>query len=314
MPQRVGRMTRIRTPIFSSTHSAYQQTLKRAARDALREDLGTGDLTSAALKLKGKRGEAILLAKADGVLAGADAFAACFKSLDSRVKLKWNCRDGNRVISGMTVVTVTGDAAAILSAERSALNFIGHLSGIATATAKMVALIPDGGTRLLDTRKTMPGLRLLEKRATVLGGAVNHRFGLYNALMLKDNHIAAMGGLEKALPLASRARGKRHLICETANLDQVRLALGLGATWLLLDNFELPDLGLAVRCIRDWENENSRAIVIEASGGITPANIAAVAGLGVDFISSGYITHSAPSLDFSLEWNGPPARSRKRPS
>lgn len=305
-------MTRIKTPIFSATRSAYQQALKRAVRDALREDLGTGDVTSAALKLKGKRGEAILLAKEDGVLAGADVFAACFKSLDPKVKLKWYCRDGDRVMSGKTVATITGDATAILSAERSALNFISHLSGIATATAKMVALIPAGGTRLLDTRKTTPGLRLLEKRATVLGGAVNHRIGLYDALMLKDNHIASIGSLEKALPLTLRARGKRHLICETTNLDQVRLALNHDVTWLLLDNFELRDLGLAVRYIRDWENENRRTIVIEASGGITPANIAAVAGLGVDFISSGYITHSAPSLDFSLEWNGPPAQSKKR--
>lgn len=304
-------MTRIKTPIFKTTSSAYQRALKRAVRDALREDLGTGDVTSAALKLKGKHGEAILLAKADGVLAGADVFTACFKSLDPRVKLKWNCRDGERVVPGMTVVTVTGDAAAILSAERSALNFISHLSGIATATAQMVALIPVGETRLLDTRKTTPGLRLLEKRATTLGGAVNHRIGLYDALMLKDNHIASIGSLENALPLALRARGRRHLICETTNWDQVRLALNQGATWLLLDNFELRDLGMAVRYVRNWEKENRRTIVLEASGGITPVNIAAVAGLGVDFISSGHITHSATSIDFSLEWNGPPARSKK---
>lgn len=314
MPQRVGRMTRIKTPIFSATRSAYQRALKRAVRDALREDLGSGDITTAALKLKGKRGEVILLAKEDGVLAGADVFAACFKSLDPKVKLKWYCRDGDRAIARMTVVTVTGDAAAILSAERSALNFISHMSGIATATAKMVALIPAGRTRLLDTRKTTPGLRLLEKRATVLGGAVNHRIGLYDALMLKDNHIAAIGSLEKALPMAMRARGSKHLICETTNMDQARLALSHGATWLLLDNFELRDLGLAIRFIRDWEKANRREIVIEVSGGIAPANIAAVAGHGVDFISSGYITHSAPSLDFSLEWNGPPARSKNRPT
>jgi nicotinate-nucleotide pyrophosphorylase (carboxylating) len=312
MPHRQALMTDVKVPIFSTTQSAYQKAMTRAVRDALREDLGTGDLTTAALKLKGKRGEALLLAKADGVLAGADVFAACFKSLDPRAKLKWSCRDGDAVTAKMAIVTVSGDAAAILSAERSALNFISHLSGIATATAKMVALIPPGGARLLDTRKTTPGLRLLEKRATVLGGAVNHRIGLYDALMLKDNHIAAMGDLEQALPLALRARGKRHLICETTNLDQVRLALNQGATWLLLDNFELRDLGLAVHHIREWENSHGREIIIEASGGITPGNIAAVAGVGVDFISSGHITHSATSLDFSLEWVGPPARAKKR--
>lgn len=305
-------MTRIKTPIFRATHSAYQRALKRVVRDALREDLGSGDVTTAALKLKGKHGEAILLAKEDGVLAGADVFAACFKSLDPRVKLKWNSRDGASVRAGMTVATVIGDAAAILSAERSALNILSHLSGIATATANMVALIPSGGTRLLDTRKTTPGLRLLEKRATTLGGAVNHRIGLYDALMLKDNHIASIGSLERALPLATRARGKKQLICETTNLDQVRLALNHGVTWLLLDNFELPELELAVGHIRGWEESNGREVVIEASGGITPSNIAAVASLGVDFISSGHITHSATSIDFSLEWSGPPARSKKR--
>jgi nicotinate-nucleotide pyrophosphorylase (carboxylating) len=307
-------MTQSQKPIFAVSQAVYQKALKRAVQDALREDLGTGDITTAALGLKGKRGEATLLAKESGVLAGADAFESCFKALDPRIKLTWNCEDGEAVHAKMTVVTVTGDAAAILSAERSALNFVTHLSGIASVTSRMVALIPDGATRLLDTRKTTPGLRLLEKHATALGGAVNHRIGLYDALMLKDNHIASIGSMEKAIPLALRARGQRRLICETSNMEQIRVALSHGVTWLLLDNFGLRELGLAVRHIRNWEKENSRDIIIEASGGITPSNIAAVAGLGVDFISSGHITHSATSIDFSLEWNGPPAQSRRRTS
>lgn len=307
-------MTKSAEPIFSVSQATYQRALKQAVQIALEEDLGTGDITVNALGLKGKRGEASLLAKENGVLAGADAFAECFKMLDPRVKLTWNAQDGDAVRAKSTVVSITGDAAAILSAERSALNFVTHLSGIATVTEKMVSLIPDGSTRLLDTRKTTPGLRLLEKRATSLGGAANHRIGLYDALMLKDNHVAAVGSMEKAIPLALRGRGKRHLICETSDMEQIRIALSHGVTWLLLDNFGLRELGLAVRYIRRWEQENARDVVIEASGGVTPSNIAAVAGLGVDFISSGHITHSATSIDFSLEWGGTPAAETRRRS
>lgn len=307
-------MTTTKEPIFSISEAAYRRALKRAVQDALKEDLGTGDITAQALGLKGKRGEALLLVKEGGVLAGADAFAECFRTLDPRIKLTWQAEDGDTLHPKTTAVTVTGDAAAILSAERSALNFVTHLSGIASVTAKMVALLPAGSTQLLDTRKTTPGLRLLEKRATTLGGAVNHRIGLYDALMLKDNHIAAMGGMEKAIPLAMRGRGKRHVICECADMEQIRTALSHGVSWLLLDNFALRELGLAVRYIRHWEKENDTDIVIEASGGITPSNIAAVAGLGVDYISSGHITHSATSIDFSLEWSGPTAVTKRTTS
>lgn len=307
-------MTATKEPIFSVSKAEYARALKRAVTTALKEDLGTGDITTMALGLNGKRGEAILLVKEGGVLAGADAFAECFRALDPRIKLTWQSKDGDELTAKSTVVTASGDAAAILSAERSALNFVTHLSGIASVTAKMVALLPTGSTQLLDTRKTTPGLRLLEKRATSLGGAVNHRIGLYDALMLKDNHIAAIGSLEKAIPLAMRGRGKRHVICETTNMDQIRIALSHGVSWLLLDNFDLRELGLAVRYIRRWEKENDSDVVIEASGGITPSNIAAVAGLGVDYISSGHITHSATSIDFSLEWSGQSAATKRSAS
>ncbi len=304
-------MKKAAEPIFSVSEAAYARALKRAVTDALKEDVGTGDITTAALGLKGKHGEAILLVKEGGVLAGADAFAECFRALDPQIKLAWRAKDGDTLKVKSTVVTVSGDAAAILSAERTALNFVTHLSGIASVTARMMALLPAGSTQLLDTRKTTPGLRLLEKRATSLGGAVNHRIGLYDALMLKDNHIAAAGGLEEAIPLALRGHGKRHVICECADMEQIRIALSHGVSWLLLDNFALRELGLAVRYIRHWEKENDSEIVIEASGGVTPSNLAAVAGLGVDYISSGHITHSATSIDFSLEWSGPPASSKR---
>lgn len=301
-------------PVFPVSQASYRRALVRIVREALAEDLGSGDITNAALNLRGKRGRAILLAKENGVLAGADVFTECFRRLDRRVVLKWKSHDGDRIRAGNTVATISGDASAILSAERSALNFVSHLSGIATVTASMVALISRTPVRLLDTRKTTPGLRLLEKRATVLGGALNHRLGLYDALMVKDNHIAAMGSIEASLPLAAKKKGRRQLICEIAEPHQVRIALDLGATWLLLDNFSRRDMRMSVQRIRQWEREHNRKIVLEASGGITPRNITAVARTGVDYISSGHITHSATAIDFSLEWDGPPAAKPSRRS
>jgi nicotinate-nucleotide pyrophosphorylase (carboxylating) len=305
-------MKQLRRQVFAVPESMYRKALKRAVRDALQEDIGKGDITSTALKLRGLRGQAVLLAKSDGILAGTDAFSECFRMLNRRVIIRWHNRNGDRIASKRKVATVTGDAAAILTAERIALNFVAHLSGIATVTANMVSRIPRGSARLLDTRKTTPGLRLLEKRATALGGAMNHRIGLYDAFMVKDNHIAAVGGVSRALILTARARRGRQLICEVANMEQVRVALNQGATWLLLDNFALVSLRAAVRVIRQWSANNNRRITIEASGRITPRRIAAVARTGVDYISSGFITHSAVPLDFSLEWSGHPARSPRR--
>lgn len=303
-------MTASKKPVFATSRPAYQRALKRAVRDALNEDMGSGDITSEALGLRGKHGRAVLVAKENGVLAGADAFTECFRALDRHINVRWAFEDGNPIRTGKVVATITGDAAAILSGERSAINFIAHLSGIASLTSKMVALIPMGTARLLDTRKTTPGLRLLEKHATALGGACNHRLGLYDAFMIKDNHVAAVGSMETAISMASRKRGRRQLICETADMDQVRTALNHGARWLLLDNFKLPVLRAAVKYIRRWEEKNDQQITIEASGGVTPKNIAAISHAGVDYISSGYITHSAASIDFSLEWAGSPAMPR----
>ncbi|HWO58077.1 MAG TPA: carboxylating nicotinate-nucleotide diphosphorylase [bacterium] len=292
--------------------AAYRRALRRAVDIALREDLGTGDRTTQALGLKGKPGRAILLAKDDGVLAGADAFAACFRRLDRRCRITWKIREGHRFRSRTAVAIVRGNAAALLSAERCALNFVAHLSGIATESAAMAARLPKQGARLLDTRKTTPGLRLLEKRATLLGGAVNHRLGLHDALMLKDNHILAAGGLAAAITAAQRHRGRRRLICEIQSPAQIELALRLGVDWLLLDNFTVAQLRQATRAIRQWQRRHGQAITIEASGGVTARNIAAIARTGVDFVSSGHITHSARSINFSLEWDGTPQRGVRR--
>jgi nicotinate-nucleotide pyrophosphorylase (carboxylating) len=289
--------------IFPISANDYRLALTRSVREALREDIGTGDLTCEALDLRGQRGQAHLLAKQSGVLAGADAFAACFRLLDRNAKISWRFRDGAIFKPGEIVATVRAKSAAILSAERSAINFIAHLSGIATATHRLVSKLPRGGrTRLLDTRKTLPGLRMLEKRAARLGGACNHRIGLFDALMIKDNHIAALGDLAGAVAGARRGQGRHRLICEVATMPEIEGALRGGVRWLLLDNFTAIHLQRAVKFIRDFERREETHVICEASGSIGERNIAAFARTGVDYVSVGRITHSAPAVDFSLQW------------
>lgn len=295
-------MKTVRPTPFAVPERAYRADLRTLVRAALAEDIGAGDRTTAALDLHGMTAVAKLTARAAGVLAGADAFAAVYRSLDQGVRLTWKCRNGHRFHAGATIVTVRGRAAAILTGERTAINFLAHLSGVATKAREMVARISQGTARLLDTRKTTPGWRLLEKRAAVLGGAANHRLGLYDALMIKENHIAACGGIETAIRRAQARRRGRPLICEVRNMSELRLALNLGIDWVLLDNFRPSRLRSAVEVIRRHERAQKCRIRIEASGGITLRNIATIARTGVDFISAGAITHSAPAIDFSMQW------------
>jgi nicotinate-nucleotide pyrophosphorylase (carboxylating) len=278
------------------------RALTRLIRQALTEDVGSGDCTVAALRLQSQPGRARLIARSSGVLAGADAFAMTFARCSPKARVTWRCRDGRIFRRGVEIATVRGPAQAILTGERTAINFLAHLSGVATATRKLVDRIPRGTARLLDTRKTTPGWRLLEKQATALGGAQNHRLGLHDALMIKDNHIAAAGGLETAIRRARSRRGRRILICEVQNMREIETALREGVDWLLLDNFTPARLRNAVRSIRLFERRRKKRILIEASGRISKRNITAVARSGVDFISVGAITHSAPAIDFSLEW------------
>ncbi len=289
--------------IFPIPASEYQKALVRSVRDALHEDIGSGDLTCEALELRGQRGQAQLLAKQVGVLAGADAFSSCFVSLDRNAQVRWYRKEGAGFKSGEIIATVHADSRAILSAERSAINFIAHLSGIATAAHRLVSKLPRRSrTRLLDTRKTLPGLRLLEKRAANLGGACNHRIGLFDALMIKDNHIAAVGDLARAVKTVRRHQGELRLICEVRTMEEIDTALRGGVHWLLLDNFTPRRTQRAVQFIRKFEQEARSRIICEASGNIRESNIAAFARTGVDFVSVGRVTHSAPAVDFSLEW------------
>jgi nicotinate-nucleotide pyrophosphorylase (carboxylating) len=293
-------MNRKRTTPFVFTEAEYRRQLRALVKAALAEDIGSGDRTTAALNLRGSS-RARIIARQTGILAGADAGDAVLKAVNRNLKANWRCRQGGRFRRNQIVAIIQGPTASLLTAERTVLNFLSRLSGIATATRAMIDRIPTGTAQLLDTRKTTPGWRFLEKRATVLGGAQNHRIALHDALMIKDNHIIAAGGLAQAVADTTARSGRRIVICEVQNLREVKLALKHGARWLLCDNFTPPRLKKAVAVIREFEQSHKTNVTIEASGGITRRTVASIARCGVDFISTGAITHSAPAVDFSLE-------------
>jgi nicotinate-nucleotide pyrophosphorylase (carboxylating) len=276
-------------------------------RAALLEDFGrAGDITSAATIPKAAQARGLIRAREAGVVAGLQPARLAFQLVDPALRFEAARRDGDAVSATETIATIAGTARAILAAERVALNFLGHLSGVATATHRLVAAIVATGAKakLTCTRKTIPGLRALQKAAVRAGGGSNHRFGLDDAILIKDNHIAVAGGVAAALDLARKAAG--HLVrieIEVDSLRQLEAALEAGAQIVLLDNFTLPNLATAVRLTR------GRAI-LETSGGVTLETVAAVAATGVDFISSGAITHSAPCLDIGLDIDGPSVTGR----
>ncbi len=269
----------------------FRETVARA----LQEDLGRGDLTTDATVPPGVRAEGRLIAKANGVLAGAQVAAEAFRLVDGGLELELLLEDGARLAPGDEVLKVRGEARSILMAERVALNFVQRLSGIATATARAVEAAQGTRAMVVDTRKTTPGLRVLEKYAVRVGGGRNHRFGLDDAVMIKENHIAAAGSIEAAVRSARAKIGHMHKIeVEVESLEQVDEALEAGADVILLDNMDLETMRRAV------EKVGGRALV-EASGGIRPDDVGKVARTGVDVISLGWLTHSAPALDLSLE-------------
>jgi nicotinate-nucleotide pyrophosphorylase (carboxylating) len=260
---------------------------------ALAEDLGDGDLTTQAVVPEGARARARIVQKEPGVIAGLDVAQSVFERLDPELVFVAHCPQGKWRESG-AVAEVTGAAASILAAERVALNFLGRLSGVATLTARYVRAVDGTGARILDTRKTTPGLRELEKEAVRAGGGVSHRSGLHDAILVKENHAALAGGVGEAARLAlERAPDGMTVEVECATLDEVEEALEAGVPRILLDNMGTGDLRRAV------ELAGGRA-ELEASGGITLETIRAVAETGADFISVGALTHSAPALDVSL--------------
>ena len=270
----------------------YEDLLLRS----LREDLGgAGDLTTEAIVGETARARASFVARRPGRIAGLRVAIDTLRLLDPALEARIDHGDGADVAAGAVLARVEGSARAILTGERVALNFLGRLSGIATATREVALAIAGHRARIADTRKTTPGLRVLEKYAVRAGGGANHRFGLDDAILIKDNHVAFAGGLRAAVERARAAAGHTVRIeVEVDSLAQLDEALALGVDLILLDNFSIADLRRAV------DRAAGRA-VLEASGGITPGNAAAVASTGVDLLSAGWLTHSAPSLDVALD-------------
>jgi nicotinate-nucleotide pyrophosphorylase (carboxylating) len=271
--------------------------VEEAVTRALAEDFGrAGDVTSIATVPAGLSGRAVVAAREPGVISGLPLVEAAFRKLDAEVELTAHARDGDVVAAKTVLMTVEGKARGLLGAERTALNFLGHLSGIATATATFVHLIAGTKARVCCTRKTTPGLRALQKYAVRCGGGFNHRFGLDDAILIKDNHIAVAGGIAPVLARARAAAG--HLVkieIEVDTLDQLREVLDTGlADVVLLDNMEPATITTAVGLV-------AQRLVTEASGGITHATAAAIAATGVDYLSSGAITHSSANLDVGLD-------------
>ncbi len=269
-------------------------TLDELIAAALAEDVGAGDITCAAVVAESSRAHGRVIAKQAGVLSGVTVAARVFERVDAGIEIRASARDGQTVVSGDEVLTLEGPAAGILSAERTALNFLGHLSGVATLTAAYVAAVGGTGARILDTRKTMPGMRNLEKGAVVAGGGVSHRLGLYDNILVKENHARVAGGVgEAARRAVTGAPDGAWVEVEVETLEQLDEVLAAGVDRVLLDNMDPDTLREAVR------RAEGRA-TLEASGGITLDTIRASAETGVDFISVGALTHSAPALDVSL--------------
>jgi nicotinate-nucleotide pyrophosphorylase (carboxylating) len=270
-------------------------TAKDVIHRALQEDSGPGDITTDSIFGPRDISRGILLAKEEGIIAGLEIAQLVFQTLDDRVVFRARIADGASVTRGEVLGNIEGPTKAILTGERIALNFLQRLSGIATKTAGYVAAVAGTKARIVDTRKTVPGLRLLDKYAVQVGGGTNHRLGLYDAVLIKDNHIAAMGGIEAAVArVRARAPFTVKVEVEVQELRQVQEALQSRVEVIMLDNMSVPLMREAVAMI------NGQALV-EASGGVTLANVQEVAATGVDLISVGELTHSVKALDLSLK-------------
>jgi nicotinate-nucleotide pyrophosphorylase (carboxylating) len=262
---------------------------------ALAEDIGTGDITTQATVSPKKKGRAVAIAKDDLVVAGIDVFAQTFKILDKNIKVKKIIKDGILAKKGDVTAEVSGSLSNILKAERVSLNIFQRMCGIATQTAKYVAAVGGTGAKILDTRKTAPGLRVLDKMAVRLGGGCNHRIGLYDGVLIKDNHIEAAGGITAAVKAQRKNLTRAMKIeVETRNIGEVKEALVCGADIIMLDNMSVPAMKKAVNFV-------AGQALLEASGNVSLKNAAAIAATGVDFISVGELTHSVHAADISLK-------------
>lgn len=275
--------------------AVFFDDLKHNVEMALAEDIKTGDLT-ADLIPPHTQAYARIISREHAIICGRPWFDAVFHQLDSEIKIDWHCQEGAQVEPNQLLCELKGNARALLSGERSALNFLQTLSATATTTARYVAALGKGKTQLLDTRKTLPGLRLAQKYAVKIGGGQNHRIGLYDAILIKENHIIACGGLAQAVMRAKTRHPGISVEVETESLDEVNQALAAGADIIMLDNFSLEQIKQAVTLV------NSRA-KLEISGNIELANLSELADTGVDFISSGAITKHIQAIDLSMRFN-----------
>ena len=262
---------------------------------ALKEDITSEDITTNAIMREDKLGEAQLLCKQDGIIAGLQVFERVFHLLDENTKVEFHAKDGDKVKNGDLLATVTGDIRTILTGERVALNYLQRMSGIATHTRQLVDLLGDAKTKLLDTRKTTPNMRIFEKYAVKVGGGTNHRYNLSDGILIKDNHIGAAGGIKEAVALAKDyAPFVRKLEVEVENMEQVEEALEAGADIIMLDNMDNATMKKAVQLI-DGRAET------ECSGNVTAERVKDIIETGVDYVSCGALTHSSPILDVSLK-------------
>lgn len=268
--------------------------LEQIVKSALNEDIGSGDLSAKLLRNKTISAEVICRDKA--IICGCEYFNLCFSSLDSNIRIDWKVKDGSNVSPGETICTIYGNSQAIITAERTALNFLQLLSAVATKTSFLIKQISNTNAKLLDTRKTIPGLRKAQKYAVKCGGGINHRMGLYDCVMLKENHILAFGSLEKCLKKATSQYPNKPIIIEVETLEQLQTALSVnGIMRILCDNFSITELSQAVKLSRG-------VYPLEASGGINENNIVDYAETGVDYISIGSITKDINSIDLSLNF------------
>lgn len=289
----------------SPSIETLDDALARVIAAALREDVGTGDLTSDATLPADARSEAFFLAKADGIVAGLEVARRVFEALDPDAEVSFEVEDGMPVARGRRFGHVVAHARALLTAERTALNLLQRMSGIATATRRYVdavAAVPTARAVILDTRKTAPGLRLLDKWAVRLGGGQNHRTGLYDMALIKDNHIAAVGSIAEAVRrVRAYDQHARPIEVEVTNLQQLEQALLLHVDRILLDNMAPPLMAEAVAIAHRAAAGSGRRIPLEASGNVNLETVAAIAAAGVDYISIGALTHSVTALDISLD-------------
>lgn len=274
-------------------------TMKLNADDlilnALKEDITSEDISTNSVMREYQLGEVDLICKEDGVIAGLDVFKRVFELLDEKTEVTFTCKDGDCVKNGQKLGFVRGDIRVLLSGERTALNFLQRMSGIATYTRKIADLLKGTNTKLLDTRKTTPGMRAFEKYAVKVGGGYNHRFNLSDGILLKDNHIGAAGGVKEAVAMAKEyAPFVRKIEIEVENLEMLKEALEAGADIIMLDNMSVEDMTKAVELCKGKAET-------ECSGNVTKENVAKLTRIGVNYISSGALTHSSPILDLSLK-------------